>query len=73
MEDPCKNCPDRQWYARRLDMHFWGDDCPYECEEYEHYKKMEEKKSKQGFHNAKVLEKQFIEKEGLKPNDIKKR
>ena len=39
MEDPCKNCADRQWYARRLDMHFWGEDCPYQCEEYERYKK----------------------------------
>ena len=38
MEDPCKNCADRQWYARRLDMHFWGEDCPYQCEEYEQYK-----------------------------------
>lgn len=41
MEDPCKNCPDRQWYARRLDIHFWGGDCPYECEEYERFKKAE--------------------------------
>ena len=38
MNDPCKNCHDRQWYARRLDIHFWGDDCPYVCEEYERYK-----------------------------------
>ena len=41
MEDPCKNCPDRQWYARRLDIHFWGEDCPYECEEFERYKSSE--------------------------------
>ncbi len=39
MEDPCKNCYDRQWYARRMDIHFWGEDCPYVCEEYERYKK----------------------------------
>ena len=40
--DPCKNCADRQWYARRLDMHFWGEDCPYQCEEYERYKKVKQ-------------------------------
>ena len=38
MEDPCKNCYDRQWYAMRIDIHFWGEDCPYVCEEYERYK-----------------------------------
>ena len=38
-EDPCKNCHDRKWYARRLDIHFWGEDCPYICKEYEQYKK----------------------------------
>ena len=43
MENPCKDCPDRQWYARRFDMHFWGGDCPYECEEYEQYKREQEK------------------------------
>ena len=42
MEDPCKNCHDRQWYARRLDIHFWGEDCPYVCEEYERYKEEKE-------------------------------
>lgn len=39
MKDPCKYCHDRQWYARRMDIHFWGEDCPYVCEEYERYKK----------------------------------
>ena len=39
MEDPCKNCENRQWYAMKFDLHFWGEDCPYECEEYERYKK----------------------------------
>lgn len=39
LEDPCKNCYDRQWYSRRMDIHFWGEDCPYGCEEYEKYKK----------------------------------
>ena len=43
MENPCKDCPDKQWYAMRFDMHFSGDDCPYVCEEYERYKKEQEK------------------------------
>ena len=47
MKDPCKNCHDRQWYARRLDIHFWGEDCPYVCEEYERYKKEKEKDGKE--------------------------
>jgi len=43
MEDPCKNCPDRQLYARLMDIHFWGEDCPYVCEELERYEKEKEK------------------------------
>ena len=42
MEDPCKDCPARKWYAKRLDMHFWGEDCPYECTSYKKYKKFKE-------------------------------
>ena len=38
MKDPCKNCCERQWYARRLDIYFSGDDCPYICKEYARYK-----------------------------------
>ena len=39
MEDPCKKCWTRKWYARKFDIHFWGEDCPYECKEYKQYKK----------------------------------
>ena len=39
MENPCKNCMERKFYAKSFDMHFSGEDCPYECEEYERYKK----------------------------------
>lgn len=37
-ESPCIKCPERQLYARMFDMHISGDDCPYECEEYEKWK-----------------------------------
>ena len=43
MNDPCKNCHVRQWFARRMDIYFLGEDCPYVCEEYERYKKEKEK------------------------------
>ena len=46
MEYPCKKCGSRQWYARRLDIHFWGEDCPYICEEYEQYKAEKEESEK---------------------------
>lgn len=39
MENPCKNCMERKFYAKTFDMHFSGEDCPYQCEEYEQYKK----------------------------------
>ena len=39
MEKPCGNCQTRRMYARMFDMHFSGEDCPYECEEYERWKK----------------------------------
>ena len=29
---------ERKFYAR-LDMHIWGEDCPYICEKYEQWKK----------------------------------
>ena len=41
MEAPCKNCQTRKAYARAFDIHFWGEDCPYECEEYEHWKEFQ--------------------------------
>ena len=34
----CEKCKIRIWYAKRLDIHFWGDDCFYECEKYEREK-----------------------------------
>ncbi len=39
MDDPCKNCKVRKWYAKRMGIHFWGEECFYECDEYEKYKK----------------------------------
>ena len=38
---PCKSCEVRKWYAKRLDLHFIGEDCPYICEPYEEWKKRE--------------------------------
>ena len=35
---PCNNCKIRQWYARKFDIHFSGEDCFWECEKYEMYK-----------------------------------
>ncbi len=40
-ESPCKDCPTRKTYAKLFDIHISGEDCPYECEEWEQYKKME--------------------------------
>lgn len=37
-EQPCVKCPERKYYAMFYDMHFSGEDCPYECEEYEKWK-----------------------------------
>ena len=31
----CKDCIVRRRFAIGLDMHFWGDDCPYKCDTYE--------------------------------------
>ena len=28
-------------YALSFDIHFYGEDCPYECEEYEHWKEFQ--------------------------------
>lgn len=39
MESPGNNYPTRKTYAVLFDMHFFGDDCPYECEKYELYLK----------------------------------
>lgn len=38
MEAPCKTCKTRNLYARAFDMQIWGEDCPYECDEYKQWK-----------------------------------
>ena len=38
---PCKQCSTRRVYATMFDMHFWGEDCPHECEEFEKWKAKE--------------------------------
>ena len=35
---PCKTCKRRQYFVRVFDMHFWGEDCPYQCDMYDTYK-----------------------------------
>ena len=46
MTPPCDTCPTRKMYARTFDMHFSGEDCPYECKEYERWKAFQEELSK---------------------------
>lgn len=41
MIEPCKNCHIRKMYAKTFDAHFWGEDCPYECEKYERWKEVQ--------------------------------
>ena len=41
MKKPCDECPTRKMYALTFDMHISGEDCPYECEEYEHWKEFQ--------------------------------
>ena len=38
MTDPCKYCPTRKTLAKIFDIHVWGEDCPYVCEEYDEWK-----------------------------------
>ncbi len=40
---PCEKCPIREVYAKLFDIHFWGDDCMYCCDEYEEYIRNERK------------------------------
>jgi len=35
---PCTKCQIRKWYAKKFDLHFSGEDCPYVCEPYETWK-----------------------------------
>jgi len=39
MTCPCLNCKIRKNFAKEFDIHFWGDDCLYECDKYERYKR----------------------------------
>ena len=43
---PCNECVDRKMYAEMFDHRIWGEDCPYACDEYENWKKQEEKHGK---------------------------
>lgn len=43
---PCKTCKRRQYFARVFDMHFWGEDCPYQCDMYDAYKCYAEEENK---------------------------
>lgn len=36
---PCKDCPVRKAFAEAFDIHMSGEDCMYECEIYENFKK----------------------------------
>ena len=36
---PCKDCIVRGRFVIGLDMHFWGDDCPYKCDAYDNWKR----------------------------------
>lgn len=38
MTHPCEHCKTREFFAKRFDMHFFGEDCWYECEKYERWK-----------------------------------
>ena len=49
MTDPCKQCQTRKAYAKVFDFHFWGEDCPYICPEYEAFaeeRKRDKRRSK---------------------------
>lgn len=37
MKNPCDDCGTRRIFAKMFDMLFRGEDCPYECKEYEEY------------------------------------
>jgi hypothetical protein len=32
---------ERKVYAKTLDIHIYGEDCPYECKEYEHWRQFQ--------------------------------
>ena len=39
---PCESCKTRKFFAKRFDMHFYGEDCWYKCERYEKWKTEQE-------------------------------
>ena len=47
IECPCAKCDLRKWYARKFDMHIYGEDCFFECEEYDEYKRLKNECDKQ--------------------------
>lgn len=38
MGEKCKDCAARKFWARVFDMHFWLEDCPYNCPEKQEVK-----------------------------------
>ena len=50
MKKPCDECPTQKMYALTFDMHISGEDCPYECEEYEHWKQFQKELNHEGEH-----------------------
>lgn len=37
-KNPCDSCHKRREAAKYYDMHFSGEDCPYDCKEYKYYR-----------------------------------
>lgn len=46
-ECPCKDCNARKTYAQMFDQHFWGSDCPYQCDTYDRWKEQQEKQRRE--------------------------
>lgn len=49
---PCEHCKTRKFFAKRFDMHFYGEDCWYECERYEKWKAGQERSADDETSNA---------------------
>lgn len=39
MEHPCRKCELRKWYEQAICIRFFGDDCPWDCDAYEDWKR----------------------------------
>ena len=48
-QDPCENCVLRKGFAIAFDMHFWGEGCPYKCDEYDDWNR---RAGEEGKHEA---------------------